>query len=269
MNKLLSKCKKIIALNLVIIMLFSLTACGSEPSAFQQEFENSSYKKFTIYKEYDAKFSDFSAFEKDHSYMTIESSNGGTNILFKGFYQIKCVYIGTQDFTEAYKTNAVQEFASLCGYQDYEFSVNNPLFQCTSNEIFNYNGYVVYCEKLKTGGSNLYLGKKFEHNFENDENATSIYNEIVELLGKDEYDKFDYGQMKDEYGNIQGSFKISYALALGLNSGDTTQNVLVGDTKYNYNIYLKMEELLLSLDKECSNILEKSKSNNSPTVPAF
>lgn len=261
------KAKRMLLFSLVsIIVIFNLVACGNSDSEFKKEYEASSYKKLSIYKGYSTKFSDFSNFEKGHGYFSIESENDGSNILFKGFYQMKCVHIGTQDLTEAFKTNTVKEFANLCGYKDYDNMVNNSLFQCTSNELFNYNDYVVYFEKLETGGADLYIGKRFEYTFENDGNATSVYNRVMELLSGDEYDKFDYG-------NVNGNLKIQYALALGLNiqDGDSVskQNVLVGETKYTYNMYDEMEKFLFSLDKECADLYEKSKNTSNSTTPTF
>lgn len=272
-NLFFKKIKKIITLSLCVVMVSSsLTACGSEPSAFKQDFESSGYKKVSIYKEYGTKYSDFSNFEKNHGYLAISSENGGTNVLFKGFYQMKSVHIGTQDATEAFKTNTVKEFAEICGYKDYEDMVNNSLFKCTSNELFNHNNYVVYFEKLDTGGADLYLGKKFEYTFENDEVATSVFNDVLGLLSQDEYDKFDYEQLKDEYGNINENMSIPYAIVLGIDSQEENvvkKDELVGDTNYNYNIYLKMEEYLLSLDKDCADVLEKSKNGDDSKTPQF
>lgn len=272
-NLFFKKIKKIITLSLCVVMVSSsLTACGSEPSAFKQDFESSGYKKVSIYKEYGTKYSDFSNFEKNHGYLAMSSENGGTNVLFKGFYQMKSVHIGTQDATEAFKTNTVKEFAEICGYKDYEDMINNSLFKCTSNELFNHNDYVVYFEKLDTGGADLYLGKKFEYTFENDEVATSVFNDVLGLLSQDEYDKFDYEQLKDEYGNINENMSIPYAIVLGIDSQEENvvkKDELVGDTNYNYNIYLKMEEYLLSLDKDCADVLEKSKNGDDSKTPQF
>lgn len=270
----LKKSKKIFLLCMVFVLITSsLVGCGTKESPFKQSFEASGYKKLAVYKGYNTTYQDFEQFEKGHGYLSIESEDGGNTILFKGFYQIKSVHIGTQDLTQAFKTNTVEEFAKLCGYKEYEDLANNPLFKCTSNEILNYNDYIVYFEPLETGGADLYLGKKFEFTLENNGDATATYNRIMELLSSDSYDQFSYEELKDEYGNLTKHQSFKYALVLGLNESEggnaVKRNFLVGETKYTYNFYSEMENLLFSLDKEFATIVEQSKNNTTTQTPVF
>lgn len=248
---------------LLALLFATVTGCGGD-SSFKQEYEASGYKRLAIYKAYNTRCQDLEDFEKDHGYLSIASEDGGQSVEFRGFYQMKCVHIGTQDLSEAFRTKTVEEFASACGYESYLELASDPSFRCGSEEIFSHDGYSVYFEKLDSGGADLHLGKRFEYNFEGDEQATLMYGKLMELLSKDTYSPFEFGESQCE-GATSGK-DIAYAVALGMDDlerGESNREcVLVGDTRYKYNLYSEMERFLFSLDMECEDVVKSLKDGD-------
>lgn len=247
---------QIIPLLLIGILIIST---GCETSSLQQAFEHSTNRQILINKEFLPKEKDIesNAKEQIRGYFSISSKDDGATIEFSGFYQLKSVHINTKEAQRALSSHTVEEFAKDCGYTNYKKDKNEAkTFDLP--EIMNNKDYVVYFITSSYGGD-LYLGKKFSMIYKKDKKATTLYEEMVHLSCRE---KFSSSKQ------LKADKKLNYVLQLNyqpINKTNKKENkdtsIFLGETKYTYEMYTKMEEFLFTQDAMLFSVYEKTKGN--------
>ena len=247
----MKKIKKTLVCSLLATLIFLLSGCGS--SELNKAFEQSGYKKITVYRHYDTSVKDFDEFEKNHGYMSIESEDGGATVVFKGLYEFRRVHIDTVNLDTAFRTETVEDFCKIIGFQKYGEYAKDKSHHIKSNTLVDYGGYsAIFVEDADKKGGYIYLCKKFEYTYTNEAFATECYKKIVKAVCQEENAEFDYEKLKKEDGTVEHT-ELNYCTVLCYDrevvseAGETSvdrSGVLLDSDTYSYTVYYNMTNLL-------------------------
>jgi hypothetical protein len=253
----MKKIKKMLACLLVGGMMLSLTACGSN-SEVNNSYNDSAYKKVTIYNGYNTSIEDMETFDKYNGHLTMETSDGGATVHFYGFYEMKCIYVNSSNPNGAFRTNSVQEFAKTVGFKDYDKLASDETYVVEGNVLFDYRGYVAYFVPNEDGTGTIHVGKVFNYEPTNKEDLLSVFALVNEYVNYEANYLYDKEMHLDENGKYTPEeFQFCTFLGYDRYEVDETGNetpkqyyAMLDSTMVSYTIHTIMRDYLFELSNE-------------------